>query len=307
MPPRKRPKEATVSTTFPIEVTVDRLIEFLAGPGYGTIRTISIEEIGRDCYVSPSPTGDDSCGAQTLLMALQGKTGEEIRAYLHDSEEAAAWRSRPPEPPTPEPGPTPPDIVGPVPGPPGAPCRPLHGDGVTIRNEANQRISLCGYDQFTAIRRILDGADIQPFIDESLSRGFNLWRVFAMASSQQNGYYTVSPSEPGFDDALRQLLQRTSAVGIYTLLNVYADCQDMGFDLSVWHHLADVARPWEVSTFLSGGNEWSKNYWDPHALPAPGLQWWSRGSDVGDQPPPYPAGSFAEFHPRRDYPKSLDD
>ena len=293
-------------TTFPIEVTVERLIEFLAGPDLGTLRTISQQEIGRDVYAAPSPTAADSAGAQMLLMALEGKTGEDIRAWLYGSDEAAAWRHRPPEPPTPELPPAT-DDVGPLPAPPGAPCVPLTRDGVTIRNPAGQRISLCGYDMFTALRMLLDGADLQPFIDESLHYGFNCWRVFGMASSDQNGYYTLSPTESGYYDAVGYLAQRLSAVGIYYLHTTYADCQDIGFDLGVWTNVATTLRPYSHAVFLSGGNEWSKNHWDPMQLSDPGLPWWSRGSDVGDAPPPYPAGTFAEFHPRRDYPKALDD
>src|SRR5262252_1495925 len=102
------------TTTLPIALTTDRLIEFLAGPGLGTIRTISMDEIGRDCYAAPSPTADDSCGATMLMMALQGQSAEDIRAYLHDSDEAVAWRNRPPDPQPqpPNPDPQPP---GPMP------------------------------------------------------------------------------------------------------------------------------------------------------------------------------------------------
>lgn len=198
-------------------------------------------------------------------------------------------------------------IETPKPTPPGSACQPLHADGVTIRNAQNQRISLCGYDAFTAIRMLLDGKDIQPFIDESLRYGFNLWRVFGMASANQNGYYSLSPNEPGYYDAIRQLVQRLSNVGIYYLHTTYADCQDVGFDTSVWLQVADVLRPYQEAVFLSGGNEWSKNYWNPQALTNPNVKWWSRGSDIGDAEPPLPNGSFVEFHPRRDYPKALDD
>jgi len=206
----------------------------------------------------------------------------------------------------PVPVPAVPDIVPPVPADLGGPCQPLTRDGVTIRNQRGQRISLCGYDMFTALRMLLDGVDLQPFIDESLRYGFNCWRVFGMASANQNGYYTLSANEPGYYDALEYLVQRLSSVGIYLLHTTYADCQDMGFDLSVWTKVANLLRPYQHAVFLSGGNEWSKNHWDPHQLGDPHLQWWSKGSDVGDAAPPY-GGSFVEFHPRRDYPKSLDD
>src|SRR5262245_23869009 len=275
-----------MGTTFPIDITPDRLIEFLAGPGLGTIRTISVEEIGRDVYADPSPSTTDDAGAIMLLMALDGHTGEEIRAWLHASDEAEAFRTRPPDPApiTPEV----PDVSPPMPAPPGSPCAALTRDGVTIRNAAGQRVSLCGYDMFTALRMVLDATDLDPFVDESLRYGFNMWRVFGMASSKQNGYYSVSPNEPGYYDAIAALVDRLSNVGIYLLFNTYADCQDQGFDLNVWRQVADVLRPYQHAVFLSGGNEYAKNYWDPMKLTDPGLQWWSRGSNLGDAAPPYP-------------------
>jgi len=183
MPPRKRRKEPTVSTTFPITVDVNRLIEFLAGPNYGTIRTISQEEIGRDCYVAPSPTGDDSCGAQMLLMALNGKTAEEIRAWLHESEEAAAWRNRPPEPQPPEPQPPEPEPIPPQPEP--GPVPPANESG-DLRVE---RPTICdpagiwqwrGFTDFLLFYRFLVGVDLTPFLNERITLGANVLRVFSM-------------------------------------------------------------------------------------------------------------------------------
>jgi len=299
-----------MSTTFPTDLTTERFIEFLAGPNLGTIRTISMEEIGRDVYLAPSPTADDAAGAIMLMMAFQGSTGEQIRAWLHDQPEAVAYRERPPEPepaPEPDPGPTPPPIVL------GQPCEPLVADGVTMRRQKDSaRVSLCGHDQFTAIRMVLDGVDLQPYIDESMHYGFNLWRVFAQASSTENGYYTVRPDEPNYDLAVTELVERLSEVGIYLLLAVFADNQVLNTPMSQWLHIADVLRPYQDFVFLSGGNEADKNGFDPYALQNPNMKWWSRGSwtiEKGEhEGPPDPEGAtFCEYHNRRDYPKGLDD
>jgi hypothetical protein len=72
-------------TTFPITVTVDRLIEF-----YGLADALCLEELGR----LPSHALADPVGEIIRLRALQGQTGEQIRAWLHAEPEAVAFRSR---------------------------------------------------------------------------------------------------------------------------------------------------------------------------------------------------------------------
>ena len=77
--------------TFPIDVTVERLVEFR-----GTIDAICRQEIGR----LPTHTAGDPVGEIMLLMAMEGQTGQQLTAWLHDQPEAVAFRSsRPPLPP----------------------------------------------------------------------------------------------------------------------------------------------------------------------------------------------------------------
>jgi len=80
------------STTFPIAVTTDRLVEF-----HGLADILCSEELGR----LPSHTTDDPVAEIIELMALQGQTGDQIRAWLHDTPEAIAHREKPPVPPLP--------------------------------------------------------------------------------------------------------------------------------------------------------------------------------------------------------------
>jgi hypothetical protein len=92
-----------MSTTFPIDVTVDRLVEF-----HGLADILCREELGR----LPSHTSDDPVAEIIELMALQGQTGEQIRAWLHDQPEAIAHRTKPPDPPKPIRPPLPPFPAG---------------------------------------------------------------------------------------------------------------------------------------------------------------------------------------------------
>jgi len=86
---------------------------------------------------------------------------------------------------------------------------------VTLRNASSgDRVSLCGYDMFTALRIEIDdpsGSRLQPLLDESRTYGFNLWRVFGQASRTENGYYDLRPTEPGYYQALDRLAKRLTA------------------------------------------------------------------------------------------------
>jgi hypothetical protein len=75
-----------VATTFPVDVTVDRLVEF-----HGLADALCQEELGR----LPSHTAGDPVAEIIELMALQGRTGEQIQAWLHEQPEAVAHRSKP--------------------------------------------------------------------------------------------------------------------------------------------------------------------------------------------------------------------
>lgn len=79
-----------MSTTFPTDITVERLLEF-----WGTINAICLQEIGR----VGSHTGGDPVFEIMELMAFEGQTGEQLTAWLHDQPEAVAYREKPPIPP----------------------------------------------------------------------------------------------------------------------------------------------------------------------------------------------------------------
>lgn len=76
-----------MSTTFPIDVTTDRLVEF-----HGLADALCQLELGR----LPGHTIADSVGEIIELMALNGQTGDQIQSWLHDQPEAIAHRALPP-------------------------------------------------------------------------------------------------------------------------------------------------------------------------------------------------------------------
>ena len=241
----------------------------------GTINAVFGEEVGR-------PPTDHEMDVY-LNACRNGMTGEELRAIIHGYDEAAAYRARPKVVPLPQ--------------------LEVRGKDFFLNGE---RTVLRGVDQFVAVRQLLDGVDLTPLIEESKSLNVNCWRVFGMASSKQNGYYDLRPSEPAYYEAVSKLAHLLADSGIYLLLVAYADNQDIKAGLDHWLRLGEVCGQ-VPTTLLSGGNEFSKNGFDPGGLtPLPIV--WSRGSNIGDQKPPTVNGAcFAEFHPRRDFPKSLDD
>jgi hypothetical protein len=238
------------------------------------------EELGRD----PEPEGMQTW----LTLARQGWTGEQIRAAIHNSPEAVAYRNRPPAPP---------------------PASRLHLEvrGRDFVDEHGARRVLVGTDQFRGFRDFLDGVDLTPLFAESRALGFDLWRVFLMGSVRQNGLLQLGP-EGNYYDALRPFAEAVNAQGIVLLATVFVDAQDIMPDVNQrrvhWTAVAERLRG--TATLLSGGNEWQKNGFNPGELSDPGM-FWSRGSDIGDAAPYRPYGSFAEFHPRRDLPTAKMD
>ncbi|HMF93810.1 MAG TPA: hypothetical protein VKE96_05930 [Vicinamibacterales bacterium] len=165
-----------------------------------------------------------------------------------------------------------------------------------------------GTDQFCALRMSLDGKDLTPLIKESQGLTFNCWRIFCQGSIAQNGVLDLFPQRIGdaYYSTLANLCRLLNGQGIVPLLTVFADNQDVQLGPPHWSRLAETVAPFTV--LLSGGNEWTKNGFNPQALPIPPVHLWSRGSDVGDAAPPKAnGGTFSEFHPRRDFPKALDD
>lgn len=180
--------------------------------------------------------------------------------------------------------------------------------GVNFVDPDGVRIVLKGTDQFKAYRDYLDGIDLTPLVNESKELGFNMWRVFLMGSSRQNGILELRPTDPGFYDYLTEFATYLNTNGIIPLATVFVDAQDIipnkNDQLNHWLMVADRLR--YTATLLSGGNEWHKNGFNPGDLRDPGMLW-SRGSDVADAEPFKPWGSFVEFHPRRDLPAMLLD
>lgn len=198
-----------MATTFPIDVTSERLIEFLSGPGLGTIRTIAEQEIGRDPFVEPSPTADDSCGVTMLLMALNGATGEDLRAWLHDSQEAIDYRTKPPEPPKPV----------------GTEAGAIYVERPTMRDETGAVWQWRGFTDFLLFYRFLCGVDIQPFLDERIALGANVLRVFSMVGWDECNPRFYPANFPSYWPQLRAFAETLAASAVRLELTVFADAQ----------------------------------------------------------------------------------
>ena len=164
-----------------------------------------------------------------------------------------------------------------------------------------------GIDQFCALRMAIDGrwADLDALINESMEVGFDMWRIFCMGSAAQNGILNLFPqNEPNYFPAVDKLCETLNAVGIVPLMTCYVDNQDVKLGYDFWSQLNGTLDSWVV--LYSGGNEYSKNGFDPGQLTNVSSVW-SRGSDIGDAAPYRPYGQFAEFHPRRDLPAAMMD
>lgn len=162
--------------------------------------------------------------------------------------------------------------------------KPIHLEqrGNDFVDASGARMVIPAVDAFLAYRQYLDGgaAALVPFVQESQRLGFKAWRVFMQGSKRQNQVMDLSPTESGYYDNLKGFADTLNANGLILLATVYVDNQDVQSPVSHWSDLA--ARLKGTSTLLSGGNQWSKNGFDPWALSAPAGFIWSRGSDVDD-------------------------
>jgi len=203
-----------MSTTFPIDVTVDRLIEFTGFAG--TIRQIGLAEIGRDVFAPPSPTPDDAVGAIMLQMALEGQTGAEIQAWLHDTAEAEAWRARPPDP---EPVPEPPVPL------PGDEIGEIVIDRPAMRDDVGDCWQWRGFTDFLLFLRWLQegpSAALEALVSERLELGVNVVRVLGMVDS----FAHLWPQEqPTYYGELRPFVQWLAGHGLRVEFVVFADAQ----------------------------------------------------------------------------------
>jgi hypothetical protein len=194
------------------------------------------------------------------------------------------------------------DIPALLPVAPPLPIYTIQGKDFVDGN--GQRTVLLGIDAFNAFRLYLSGANLDPLVAYSHTRGFNLWRVFMQGSAAQNGFLQLDPREAGYYEHVRPFVNYLNGQGIVLLAEAYVDNQDIRSGLDHWTRLANELRG--SSTILSGGNEYPKNGFDPGSLPDPGMVW-ARGSALGDQAPFRPTAVVMQFHPRRDLPAAKMD
>jgi hypothetical protein len=263
-----------------ITITTDRLIEFLAGPGGGTIRTIAMEEIGRDVFVAPSPSASDAVGAIMLAMALDGRTGDELRGWLHDSDEAAAFRKQPLTP-------------------------RLHVDGLRFVTETGEPWQMAFLSGFRDYERFLRGEDIAPLLKETRDLGANGRRVFGafdFGSPEQQRLYPREHAD--YYDRLPQFFALFQSYGLYLQFTAFADTQRSVPSKSAqsdhWQQVCAQTRAAGPNVLLEFVNEQDAH--DNHAdfePDRPDGVCASRGSNGAGSDPPGPYWDYADLHAER--------
>jgi hypothetical protein len=278
-------------TTFPIDVTVERLIEFLSGPGRGTLRSLSVQELGRDVYRDPSPTVDDAAGAILLLQALEGKTGEELRAWLHASDEAAAFRASGSE------------------GSEGNPTTPgdtpsVHVEGLKFVTERGEQWWMAFVSSFRLYERYLRGEDIQPVLRETVDVGGNGLRVFGAFDFGSPQNQRLYPAEhPDYYTRLPDFYALVQSYGLYLQFTAFADTQRSvpGRDAQVnhWEAICEQTRD-SPNVLLERVNEANahENRVDAELLKPEGICS-SFGSNGAGSDPPGPFWDYADLHSER--------
>lgn len=127
-----------------------------------------------------------------------------------------------------------------------------------------------------------------------------------------SGYAPHHPRLYGqlYYDTLARLADTLAEEGSRLEFCCLADCQQLGIGDPEQHEV--VGRIAEVlkgrpNVFLSLGNEYPQNGFDPRRFEKPSGLVSSRGSNLGDAAPPLDAWDYCEFHLRRDYPQMFKD
>src|SRR5262245_15611216 len=117
----------------------------------------------------------------------------------------------------------------------------------------NERIVLNGCDQFCALRMFIENKPLDDLLDESVTLGFNVWRVFGQGSKQQNQIMDLQPASlPNYLTAVRDFATLLNKHGIIPLFTIFVDNQDVKSPVNLF---TDVAKALSATTALvSGGN-----------------------------------------------------
>lgn len=161
-----------------------------------------------------------------------------------------------------------------------------------------------GATDFLLLKKVLDGQDISPILNQRQAAGANLVRVFAICKNIAD----LNPSHYGdYWGGVDRLLTLAEARGLYVELTVFADAElvipGQADQLAFWEGFQQfTSRP---NLFLELVNENSHvgNHINTNAfvaLAGPALQ--SHGSNQSDEHPVDPAWDYVVFHARRDPP-----
>ena len=191
----------------------------------------------------------------------------------------------------------------------------LHAQGTMFLDAKDRRWIWKGFSDFTLFQRVLDGQNIDALLQERQGLGVNTLRVFCM---YDGGLGRFHPRDyPRYDAQMQEFINRLGVLGLRMEWVVLADCQrvmpDVGEQRAFVEQVVNRCRGW-TNCFVSLGNEWPQNGWNPDDFTKPtggGVPLFSFGSNLGDSVPPRLAESdYREWHGRRDWPKvwqSSDD
>lgn len=248
-----------------------------------TCKTIWLTELGRDI--------DPPAAANCLDAARHFKTGEDITAGVRASEEYRLYQEQ----------------------------RRLPNGGESGWLEVRGRRLLTaagtwrsrGFSDFKLFQKFLDGEDLDGLLTERIQVGANELRVFGMFNGGIGRFLPVTYGD-GYWVGLDAFLNKLASRGLRVEFVVFADAQNILVDIpSQLAHLERIAAilttHWNTRGELV--NEWPQNGVDPTMFEnPPGLTLWSRGSNLGDQPPFYPHWDFITDHPGRnsEWPRKVE-
>lgn len=185
---------------------------------------------------------------------------------------------------------------------------PLSIQGPMFLDSRNVRWLWKGCSDFRLFQRYLDGEDITAVLNERVSLGANVLRVFCM---YDGGIGRFRPADYAqYDQQMQEFINLLGIRGLRIEWNILADCQrimpERGTQRVFVRQITERCRGW-TNCFCSLGNEYPQNGFHPDDFTKPlgaGAPFWSFGSGLSDASPAKVAESdYLEWHGRRDHPK----
>lgn len=180
----------------------------------------------------------------------------------------------------------------------------IYRSGYSLRRTSdNSHYFALGVTAFTLLKDWLDGGAgaVDPFLDWMVANNLEIARALGMYSGGV-GFFDPQAYGAAYFTGIGTLVDHMATKTRRLKLSLFADHQvaPLSTIVQATHFNAVAAvMAGKGYAWLDGGNEYGKNGWNPAALTWPANLMCGRGSNLGDQTPPFDPFWEFEFHSLR--------